>query len=140
MNEKIVLAADEIAMFCRLQFYAKKGIPIRSSEMGVLIYTQKQEGGVTPLSISQFFQIAKPSVTTMINELIKKEYLIKEPSITDKRSYTVSLTEKGHNLVTSEHDAYFKSIALLQDKMGLADFETFVDLLQKANLILSDLK
>ena len=140
MNEKIVLAADEIAIFCILQFYAKKGLPIRSSEMGVLIYVKKHPDGATPLNISRFFQIAKPSVTTMINELMKKEYLIKEPSITDKRSYTVSLTEKGHNLVTSEHDAYFKSIAMLENKMGSTDFETFVDLLQKANSILSDLK
>ena len=140
MNEKIIVAADEISLFCRLQFYAKKGLPIRSSEMGVLIYVQKHPDGATPLNISQFFQIAKPSVTTMINELIKKEYLVKEQSITDKRSYTVSLTEKGQNLVTSEHDAYFKSIAMLENKMGQADFETFIEMLQKANLILSDLR
>ncbi|PKM56901.1 MAG: MarR family transcriptional regulator [Firmicutes bacterium HGW-Firmicutes-3] len=140
MREKIILAAEEIAMFCRLQMYVKKGLPIRSSEMGVLIYLHKQNEAVTPLMISNFFQIAKPSVTAMINELIKKDYLIKVPSSTDGRSYTVSSTVKGQELVASTHDEYFKAIAMLEDKMGNIDFELFIQLIQKANTILGEEK
>jgi DNA-binding MarR family transcriptional regulator len=138
LQELSMIAADEMAMFCRLQLYSKKNLPIRSSEMGVLIYVHKNQGGVTPLRISSFFQIAKPSVTAMINELIKNEYLVKEASKTDRRSYTVSLTEKGLRLVSSEQDAYFKSIALLEERMGPEDFETFVGLLKKANRVLGE--
>lgn len=138
MQEKIIIAADEIAMFCRLQLYARKDLPIRSSEMGVLIYVQNQKEAVTPLMISNFFQIAKPSVTAMINELIKKNYLVKVPSPTDGRSYIVSITEKGTELVTSTHDEYFKLISVLEDKMGAKDFELFIELIQKANTILGE--
>ena len=137
MQEKIILAAEEIAMFCRQQMYVRKGLPIRSSEMGVLIYVQKQNEGITPLMISNFFQITKPSVTAMINELIKKNYLIKIPSATDRRSYTVSITEKGQELVASTRDEYFKAIAILEDKMGDKDFKSFIELIHKANAILS---
>ncbi|SCY21244.1 MarR family winged helix-turn-helix transcriptional regulator [Alkaliphilus peptidifermentans] len=136
MQKNTILAAEEIAMFCRLQMQVKKGLPIRSSEMGVLIYIQKQDEPVTPLMISNFFQIAKPSVTAMINELIKKKYLVKVPSATDGRSYTVSVTEKGQELVASTHDEYFKVIAILEDKMGDDDFKSFFKLIQKANTIL----
>lgn len=118
--------------------YARKELPIRSSEMGVLIYVQKQNEGVTPLMISNFFQIAKPSVTTMINELIKKEYLIKVPSPTDRRSYIVSVTGKGKELVASAHEEYFKVISVLADKMGEKDFKTFIELIEKANKVLSE--
>ncbi|MCC5909391.1 MAG: winged helix-turn-helix transcriptional regulator [Clostridiaceae bacterium] len=138
MKENIVTAADTVAMFCRLQMHARRDIPIRSSEMGVLIYIQKQEEEVTPLMISNFFQIAKPSVTTMINALIKKHYLVKIPSATDGRSYTVSITEKGQKLVVSAHEEYFKAIGLLEEKMGNKDFEVFIQLIQKANKILSE--
>ncbi len=138
MRETISIAAEEIAMFCRLQMHAKKGLPIRSSEMGVLIYVQKQNEGVTPLMISNFFQIAKPSVTAMINELVKKRYLAKIPSSTDGRSYVVSITEKGKELVASTHEEYFKAIALLEDKMGARDFKTFIELMERANTILSE--
>ena len=137
MQEKVVLAAEEIAMFCRFQMYVKKGLPIRSSEMGVLIYVQKQDEAITPLKISNFFQIAKPSVTATINELIKKKYLVKVPSATDGRSYSVSITKKGQELVASAHEEYFKTIAVLEDKMGAEDFTLFIQLIQKANTILS---
>lgn len=140
MRENITRAAEEIAMFCRLQMYVKKGLPIRSSEMGVLIYINKQEEAVTPLMISNFFQIAKPTVTTMINELNKKKYLIKVPSATDGRSYTVCITDKGNELVASTHDEYFKTIDLLNEKMGVKDFEVFMQLLQSANEILKEAK
>ncbi|KAB3530775.1 winged helix-turn-helix transcriptional regulator [Alkaliphilus pronyensis] len=140
MQENIMLAAEEIAMFCRLQMYVKKGLPIRSSEMGVLIYVQKQVEPVTPLMISNFFQIAKPSVTTMINGLTKKNYLTKVPSPTDGRSYIVSITDKGQRLVASTHDDYFKIIELLKDKMGVEDFTVFLNLLKSANDILKEVK
>ncbi|WP_069999034.1 MarR family winged helix-turn-helix transcriptional regulator [Cellulosilyticum sp. I15G10I2] len=138
MQGNIIQAAEEIGMFCRLHMNIKKGLPIRSSEMGVLIYIQKQDEPVTPLMISQFFQIAKPSVTVMINELIRKKYLVKAPSATDGRSYTVSITDKGQELVTSTHDDYFKAIALLKEKMGAEDFGVFLKLLQSANTILKE--
>ncbi|PKM68650.1 MAG: MarR family transcriptional regulator [Firmicutes bacterium HGW-Firmicutes-2] len=140
MREIIMLAAEEITMFCRLQMHVKKDLPIRSSEMGVLIYIQTQNEAVTPMMISNFFQIAKPSVTAMINELIKKNYLIKRPSATDGRSYTVSVTEKGQELVASTHDEYFKAIGMLENKMGDQDFKSFIQLIQKANTILSEEK
>lgn len=138
MQENIILAAEEISMFCRMQMYVKKGLPIRSSEMGVLIYIQKQDIAVTPLMISNFFQIAKPSVTAMVNELIKKNYLDKVPSPTDGRSYTLSITDKGKTLVESTHDEYFKAIELLKEKMGAEDFEVFIKLLQRANDIFKE--
>lgn len=140
MQERIILAAEEIAMFCRLQIHAKKGLPIRSSEMGVLIYIQKQNEAVTPLMISNFFQIAKPSVTVMINELIRKNYLTKVPSPIDGRSYTVSITDKGQELVETTHNEYFKSIELLKEQMGVEDFDILVKLLKSANEILKGAK
>ncbi|WP_026478698.1 MarR family winged helix-turn-helix transcriptional regulator [Alkaliphilus transvaalensis] len=138
MQEKFIIAADEMAMFCRLQMNVKKGLPISSSEMGVLIYIQKHDEAITPLMISNFFQIAKPSVTAMINELVKKGYLVKVPSATDGRSYIVSITEKGQELVASAHEEYFKTIAVLEDKMGAKDFNSLIALIQKANIILSE--
>jgi DNA-binding MarR family transcriptional regulator len=140
MQKKTMLAAEEIGMFCRLQMHVKKGLPIRSSEMGALIYVQKQQEAVTPMLISNFFQIAKPSVTAMINELVKKGYLVKVPSEKDKRSYTVSTTKKGEDLVESTHNDYFRSIEILKEKMGEEDFEQFYTLLQRANEILKEEK
>jgi hypothetical protein len=42
MDNEIIISADVVAMFCRLHMNLRRDIPIRPSEMGVLIFTQKQ--------------------------------------------------------------------------------------------------
>jgi DNA-binding MarR family transcriptional regulator len=137
MDNEIIISADVVAMFCRLQMNLRRDIPIRPSEMGVLIFTQKQSDQVTPLMISNFFRIAKPSVTAMVNSLIKKDYLLKIPSPTDGRSYTIETTDKGRELVESTYNEYFRTMELLKKEMGDKDFSLFIELIQKANNILS---
>lgn len=140
MDKDIIISAEAVTMFCRLQMNVKRDIPIRPSEMGVLIFTQQQSTPVTPIMISNFFKIAKPSVTAMVNSLLKKDYLIKAPSSTDARSYTVSPTNKGRGLVESTYNEYFKTMELLKKNMGNKDFNLFIQLIQKANNILSEEK
>ncbi|MBH1939944.1 winged helix-turn-helix transcriptional regulator [Mobilitalea sibirica] len=140
MDHYLITSADAVGLFCRMYMNLKRDLPIRPSEMGVLIFTQKQNIPVTPLMLSNFFRIAKPSVTSIINSLIRKEYLIKIPSTTDGRSYTVSTTDKGKKLVKNTFDEYFKIMQVLKSKMGRKDFALFVDLIQKANNILSEEK
>ena len=138
MKENIIDSMDAVSRFCRLQINKKMDIPIRASEMGALIYVQKSDAQVTPLMISNFFGIAKPSVTDMVNSLIKKDYLIKIPSKIDRRSYTLEVTEKGHELLESTFKEYLRTMELLEEKMGHNKFILFIQLLQEANKILSE--
>jgi DNA-binding MarR family transcriptional regulator len=136
MTTDLMRFADTIGMFCRLNMKVKRDLPIRASEMGVLIFISKQENNVTPLKISQFFKISKPSVTSMINTLLRQSYLEKLVSIEDHRSYTLQITQKGLKLVSLTEVEYYKSIEIMMDKMGDLDFNHFIDLLIKANEIL----
>lgn len=132
----LIESADVIGMFCRLNMNLKRELPIRASEMGVLIYISKLGKDVTPLMISQFFKISKPSVTSMVNSLIKHNYLEKIPSSIDKRSYTLRITEIGKNLVESTFVEYYKSIELMKDAMGEENFIQFIQLMNAANSVL----
>lgn len=136
MKEDIIASAEIVSRFCRIQMNMKRDIPIRSSEMGALIFVEKSEEPVTPLMISNFFGISKPSVTDMVNALIKKDYLTKTPSEKDKRSYFVFATPKGHELVEAAFKEYVKAIELLKEKMGIQEFELFIQLMEKANNVL----
>ncbi len=135
MDQNLITSADALGMFCRLHMNTKRNLPIRPSEMGVLIFTQKQPTPVTPLMISQFLKITKPSVTSLITALVKNGYLNKEASAVDKRSYTLLITEKGEKLVVNTFDEYYKSIELLKEKMGDEQFIQFIELIQIANSI-----
>lgn len=136
MKEHISRSADIVGLFCRLQMNAKRDMPVRSSEMGVLIYTEKQEGLVTPLMVSDFFRISKPSVTAMINSLVRQGYLTKTSSPTDGRSYTISLTILGAELLKATSTEYYRNLELLEAKMGNMDFGRFIQLMQQATEIL----
>lgn len=138
MKESILDSRDVVSRFCRLQMNKKMAIPIRASEMGALIYVQKSEDKVTPLMISTFLGIARPSVTDMVNALIKKTYLVKVPSEIDKRSYTVEITEKGHELLESTAKEYLGTMDFLEEKMGYQKFSLFIQLLQEANELLKE--
>lgn len=133
----IIESAEIVSRFCRLQINMKRNIPIRPSEMGALIYVVRSEEPVTPLMISSFFGISKPSVTDMINSLIIKDYLIKTQSDLDKRSFIVSATTRGYELVETEFKEYVKNLELLKRKMGYKEFELFIEMLEKANKVLS---
>lgn len=140
MTIDLMRSADTIGMFCRLNMKVKRDLPIRASEMGVLIFTSKQDDEVTPLMISQFFKIAKPSVTSMIKPLLRLSYLEKTISMLDKRSYSLRITQKGKNLVNSTINDYYKSIDMMIEKMGLNEFNTLIELLNKANEILEEIE
>lgn len=140
MDNDIIISANAVALFCRLQMNIKRDIPIRPSEMGVLIFIQKHGELVTPRMISSFFKISKPSVTSMINALIKKDYLIKAQSEKDGRSYTLLATEKGKELVETTYREYFKTMELLKQRMGSREFNLFIELIQRANNILAEEK
>lgn len=137
MDNDIILSADSVALFCRLQMNMKRELPIRPSEMGVLIFTQQHNLPVTPLMISNFFKITKPSVTTMINSLVKNKYLVKIPSQTDGRSYILSTTKLGSEIVAATYNEYFRTMELLKKEMGEDEFHNLISLIQKANIILS---
>lgn len=140
MTIDLIQSADVIGMFCRLNMKLKRDLPIRASEMGVLIFISKYEMEVTPLMISQFFRITKPSVTSMLNTLLKKFYLEKIPSKIDMRSYSLKITKKGENLVDSTFVEYHKSIELLKNRMGESDYMELIRLLTTANQILEEIK
>lgn len=140
MKESIIACEEAVSRFYRLQMNVKRDLTIRASEMGVLIFVSKSQEPATPLMISNFFGIAKPSVTEVVNSLVKKDYLIKMPSQVDRRSYTLKVTVKGQELLDSTYCDYFKALELLEERMGVDEFKLFVQLLQKANDILGEEK
>ncbi len=137
---KIIQAAEQISLFCRLNINSKRELPIRSSEMGMLIYLCKTDGDNTPMGVARFFNVSKAMATNMVTSLYKKGYIEKLPSPSDGRSLLLNSTVKAKTLVDSTYDEYFKTMAVLKEKMGDEDFNAFLLLLEKANKILLEEK
>lgn len=135
-NEIIIKGANVITMFCRQNINAKKNLPLRSSEIGLLIYTVKSEIPVTPVMAADFFKVSKPMIAGMVKSLTTKGYLIKKPSATDMRSFTLIPTEKAIELTDMVYEEYFKVISRLLSEMGKEKYENMIALLGEANTVL----
>ncbi len=136
MIDILAKSAEEVSMFCRLNANSRKNIPIRSSEMGLLILTVKSQTPVTPLMAADFFKVKKPMITAMVNSLCDKGYLEKITSLQDKRSFTLNPTEKARKLTNETYDEYFKAMENLRSKLGNEEFDQLIKLLSKANKVL----
>lgn len=128
--------AEQISLFCRLNMNTKRELPIRSSEMGMLIYLCKTDGDKTPMGIARFFTVSKAMATNMVTAMHKQGYIEKTTSADDRRSSIILPTARAQMLVDSTYEEYYKSIRMLREKMGGDDFTALLALLGKANIVL----
>jgi len=129
-------SAEAVSLFCRININTRRGLPIRASEMGLLIFLVKGAEAPTPLEVARFFRISKPMVTAMVRSLEGKGYVQKAPSAVDRRSFSLLPTEKARAMVEETYREYLKKMEALQEAMGSADFERFTALIERANAIL----
>lgn len=134
-SNAVMKGAEAVSLFCRLNINMKKDLPIRSSEMGLLILAVKNEIPVTPVMAADFFKVKKPMITAMVNKLTSQGYVKKTPSTQDRRSFTLYPTLKGTKLVEETYCEYFKTMELLKSRLG-GEYDTLIALLNRANLIL----
>lgn len=139
MND-LIRASEQISLFCRMNINTKKGLPIRSSEMGMLIYLVKTEEEKTPNGVARFFCFSKSMATNMVRSLSVNGYLEKKQSISDKRSVLLVPTNKAIQLVEETYEEYVKVMTVLKTQMGEAKFFELLALLEVANDILLEEK
>lgn len=130
--------AEAISMFCRLNINAKRNLPVRPGEMGLLILIVKNENQITPVMAADFFKVSKPMIATMIKSLLKQGYIKKIPSKEDRRSFIISPEEKAVELVNSTYEEYIRLIELLLKGMGEKKYIKFINLMEEANEILME--
>lgn len=137
MNQQDILESTNIiSLFCRLNINNKKELPIRNSEIGLLIFCVKAAKEVSPMLAAEYFEVSKPMIAKMIKSLVKHGYIEKHPSNIDKRSYTLKPTKSAIDLTNQIYDEYFKIVTTLIKEMGQEKFEQMTSLMNEANNIM----
>lgn len=134
--QEYVKGAEAVSLFCRIHMNAKRDLPIRASEMGMLILIAQSLEAQSPVQIAEFFKITKPMVTTMVNSLVKKGYVSKSPSPMDRRSFTLQATQQGNRLVQEAISEYLKTMETLRNRMGAKQYNQLIELIRLSNSIL----
>ena len=137
---EMIRNAEAISLFCRLHMRQKRELPIRASEMGLLIYIVRNPDKSTPVQAAHFFRVSKPMVTAMARVLERQGYITKVPSLEDGRSFTLCPTQAARAMVEETYREYTGKIEVLQKRMGNEDFTQLIKLLKKANCIMEEEK
>ena len=130
--DKYMHANIVLSKFSRDYIDLKNDLPIRPSEMGVLNLLVKREGKYTPLAIADMLGVSKTMVAAHIAALEKGEYISKQPSETDKRSFFVLPTEKAKRLVAEVDNRLDSQLKFLEQTMGADMFDALITLVDWA--------
>lgn len=87
--------------------------------------------GLTFSQFAEVLKVTKPSVTEIVNKLIKLDCVQKIRSLNDGRIYFIELTEKGRNIAQVTTLAEQRLVDIILHRLNEADIDTFVSLVRK---------
>lgn len=85
-----------------------RGLPISMTEMHILEAVENSSNP-TMSNVAKRLLITAGTLTTAVNRLVKKGYIYREQSATDRRKIYVKLTETGEN-VKKIHDEFHREM------------------------------
>lgn len=86
---------------------------------------------LTTTTMANILKITKPSVTEIINKLIKQKFVYKEPSAEDGRVFYIKLTEKGDKIANFEYYRSLKQIEGLKHLLSKDEILSMINILNK---------
>lgn len=124
---------QEILRFCTHFNAYKRHSKIHSDEIDALLYISTSKNEVTPLMLADYFNVSKPRITKIINQLIQQKDIEKKPSTKDGRSHILLLSTQGKEKLKAVQNEYYDIIDEFINELGFGDFIQLTTLLTKAN-------
>ena len=127
---------EEIRFFARETFHNTKGLQqLSHDELEILSLLAFHQDPLSPLQISHKMNVSKPFISRLIEHLLKEDMIIKIKNESDKRSYFLTLTSRGHQELQKFYEDYLQPLSLLKKNMSEQDFHLLISLIEKANHI-----
>lgn len=93
--------------------------------------TIDEHENVTFSGLAMLTHNSKPTITEIINKLIKMDVAIREKSLKDGRIYYIRLTEKGQILARSERNSLIKLLERMSQILDENEMDILVRILSK---------
>ncbi|MCH5297497.1 MAG: MarR family transcriptional regulator [Ruminococcus sp.] len=130
---------QDIRLFANLNVRRiEKGSIISSQELDMLSRIGFSDVPRMPLELAEQTGLKKSAVSRLIENLEKKEFIIKEYSLKDKRSYTLKITEKGSQALEQTCRYYLEPIYELRNALGEKRFEALTAQIKEADNVLQN--
>lgn len=125
---------EEIRRFSTLYVRkAAKGSDFSAQEIDALFRIELEDGLLSPLELSRKMGVHKSIVSRLLEQLSQKEVIEKTVSCRDKRSYRLTLTQKGRITLKNAYLYYNEPLQNLENKLDPGQFRTLLHLIALAN-------
>ena len=112
---------------------ATKEYELSGQHLELLSQLLLHEEGITPMKLSKIMGVNKTIISRIIDSLNKGGYVIKTPDTKDKRSYSVTITELGKQIMDKVYKNYLGPIYELRRKLGDVEFLELMTYIENAN-------
>lgn len=123
---------DQMAFFTRHFMKRKVDLPVRSSDMGLLIFIFENKRS-SASNATRFFDVSKAMISAMLKRVEEEGYVIREKDPIDKRKQYLTLSIKGEELVKKSKKKYKSFQNKLRKEMGEESYHNFLLSLEEAN-------
>ncbi|NLM39808.1 MAG: MarR family transcriptional regulator [Firmicutes bacterium] len=110
-------------------------MPVTPSEMHLLLYLYHRcdpaKAGMQPSELGDLLQIARPTVSSLVNSLEEKGFVERRNSTSDRRAVLVCLTKEGIELIAQAHAEMEKHIGRLVEFLGVEDTQELIRLIRR---------
>ena len=117
---------------------AKNFLEFSKGEKRILVFLDEIENPVSPSDLAKHFGISKQRVTSILNALNEKKYLVLEMNKADRRRIVINLTKKGKDYISKESAKITDELNCLLEKLRVSDLEVLNSLMSKINNCLAD--
>ena len=131
-------AAKAIGLFCRLNIKGRSNKSISPGETAILLYLFNESTVHTSVEAASYFMVSKPAISKIVTSLERRGLISKKKSESDARVIELQLTDKGRNIATSVIGSFEKTTDLLKSMIGEDDFDRFIEIIEKANVIIAE--
>ena len=129
LMKMIYIVAHKCVMVCE-EVFKKYDLTFPQSILLHTVYVNKDKD-ICQKDIVDLYGVKGPSISSLINNLCKKGYIIRTSCKDDGRKYIIKLTEKGFALINKMEEDNSFGIADVFNKLSESERESLANLLLK---------
>ena len=103
-------------------FHSENGLPMSHYQLLSLL---DERDSMSVTDISEYFNIAKPNITPLVDRLVDENLVRRERSSADRRVVYIAIRPEGRKRLGQMRDALNAHVAQLHQKMGDETFDCF---------------
>ena len=110
--------------------YARHGIARGRFQVLVLLY-RAEAGGLTPAELAEQSGVTRAAMTGLVDALVEGGLVVREDDPSDRRTYHVRLTDRGHEFLHEMFPDHFRRLAAFMGSLTASEQRTLRRLLDK---------